>query len=71
MPSDLNPVFSRDDFARLKSAQRKLHDLLPLLDKAERCGVECDQFRALSSAIGDQLIAIEREFFADQQPQPE
>jgi len=64
------PVFDHADFDRLKSAQRKLHDLQPLLDKAEKCGVECQQFRQLSAVISEQLTAIEREFMSGREVKP-
>lgn len=62
-PGIVNP-YSRADFERLKNAQRTLSDLIPLMDKIERCGVECDTFRAVAQELQTRLGAIEREFMS-------
>lgn len=55
-------VFTRQHFDLLKDAQRKLADLLPLMDKAERCGIECAQFREVAGELGRRFESFEREF---------
>lgn len=55
-------VFTQQDVDMLKKAQRKLADLIPMLDKAERCGVDCDVYRAIVKELGDRLENVEREF---------
>lgn len=57
-------VFSADDFRLLKSLQRELHDLVPLMDASERCGMECEQSRAWAKSLSDTLSALEREFMS-------
>ena len=56
-----NP-FSREDYDKLKDAQRLIHDLQPYLDKAEACGVDCAGYRGLSEQFGTMLGMIEKEF---------
>jgi predicted DNA-binding protein (UPF0251 family) len=38
---------SAERVAQLRQAQRQLHDILPEMDAAEQCGIECQQFRSL------------------------
>lgn len=46
------------EVAKLKEAQRQLHDVLPEIDKAEECGVECQHYRELHAEVGRRLAAI-------------
>ncbi len=55
-------IFTRAHFDALKRAERDLHDLLEVLDKADRCGIECQEFRQVRDELGRRLSAIEREF---------
>lgn len=57
-------VFGREDYNRLKEAQRVLHDLQPFLDKAEACGVDCSGYRGLSEQFSGMLSSIESEFMS-------
>ncbi len=57
-----NAIFNRGHFETLKLHQRKLHDLLPQLDKMDRCGIECAEFRQVVDELGKRLEAIEQEF---------
>jgi hypothetical protein len=44
----MEPVkLSASALSKLKQAQRNIHDILPELDKAEACGIECQQYRQL------------------------
>jgi hypothetical protein len=56
-----NP-YTGEHYRRLKDAQRKLSDLLPVIDKIERCGDPCDAFREVARELADRFSAIEREF---------
>ena len=58
------PIYSRADYQRLKDTQRKIADLIPVMDKIERCGVECETFREVAKEVQDRLSAIEREFMS-------
>ena len=55
-------VFGREDYNRLKEAQRVLHALHPFLDKAEASGVDCSGYRGLSEQFSGMLSNIEAEF---------
>lgn len=57
-------VFQRRHFEQLKLAQRQLHDLLPLIDKADKCGIECAEFRQIGQELGRRLETIESEFMS-------
>lgn len=59
--NDVTP-FILADFEDLKKSQRKLADLVPLLDKAERCGTDCQVYRSIVGELGKRLESIEREF---------
>ena len=48
---------------RLKSASRKLHDVLPLLDKAEACGIDVSALRDTHKQMMDQISQYQRQFF--------
>jgi len=41
---------------------RKLHDILPDFDKAEKCGIDCSEFRQFHKELFDQLTAIKQQF---------
>lgn len=43
-------------------AQRKLHDLLPEVDKMERCGADCQQHRLEIKKLQDMLSAYVQNF---------
>jgi len=55
--------FTRKEWDELKAAQRQISDLHPTMDKAENCGVDCTEMRAIAAEILSRLSAIEREFF--------
>ena len=57
----MNP-FTRADFDLLKTEQRRLTDLLPVLDRAEQCGVECQAFREVAREFLTRLGLIEKNF---------
>lgn len=39
----------------LKQAQRALHDVLSEIDKAERCGIDCMQYRAVQQSAASSI----------------
>lgn len=58
-------IFDRRQLEQLKRAQREIHDLLPTIDAAEQCGVECSAFRQIARDLSDRLVAIEQNFMRD------
>lgn len=46
----------------IKRGQRELHDLLPLIDSAEACGIECHQHRELHNFLSERLAALLKHF---------
>lgn len=54
---------TREHFDQLKRAQRSLHDALELVDRQERCGEDCLQFRQMIDLLSKRLEAYEREYF--------
>lgn len=49
----------------LINAQRELDQILPLLEKAEACGMDCQEFRQGHAAMSGQIGAWLRNFFPD------
>ena len=49
--------------AQLKEASRILHDTLPVLDSAERCGIDVSQLRAHHENMRQQIDLYQKEFF--------
>lgn len=62
-PASFGPALTDRQFEQLKTAERKLHDLLPLFDKIEACGQDCNPFRAKMAKAAHRLSLIERNFF--------
>lgn len=61
-------IFTRKHYDDLKAAQRTIHDVLPVMDKAEACGMECREFRDRAKYLSEMLSLIEKEFMT---PPPE
>jgi len=57
-----NP-YTRHDYELLKTAQRKLHDLLPIIDKCKKCGIPCSDYESSREGMLEALLALEEEFF--------
>ena len=47
-------------YEKLKSAQTELHDLLPTIDDAEACGIECQALRGVVKSNLDVLTEMEK-----------
>lgn len=56
MAKDNKIKLPADKVADLQTAQRSLTDLLPELDKAEECGIECQELR---SHVQERLQQVE------------
>jgi hypothetical protein len=59
------PVYTMADYERLKAAQEGLQQVGQLLDKGERCGVNCSTARAIRNQMEKELNAIEVEFMSN------
>lgn len=55
-------IFNEDDVQEMKQARRTLDEVLPLMDKAEKCGIECQVFRTVRDTVAEQLVNLEKEF---------
>jgi len=60
--AELNP-FTKRDFDELKRMERRLTDMLPILDRAESCGVECQTFREVVQEFLRRFGLFESNFF--------
>lgn len=57
-------IFTKRDFDSVQDAKRTIHDLLPQLDKAEGCGIECAEIRQVAETFRNRLEAIEKQFMS-------
>ena len=60
-------IFNEDDVQEIKQARRTLDEVLPLIDKAEKCGVDCQVFREVRDQKDDELKNLEAEFMKPSQ----
>lgn len=42
----------------LREADRELHDILPELDKADQCGIECREYRRVVQEQREQISKL-------------
>lgn len=52
-------------YEMLTRAQRSLADVVPIIAKAEACGVDCQQFREGHAYLSDTITRFIREFYPD------
>lgn len=50
----------------IRNGQRSLANALPLLDTAEACGLDCQQYRAGVQELGRRLSLYQSRLFPDQ-----
>jgi hypothetical protein len=55
-------IFNRADYETLVRVERDLNEMLPLLDKADSCGVDCAVFRQQRDDLAKQLSLIKQHF---------
>lgn len=55
----------------LRKAQRDLSEMIPLMDAAEECGVDCQQYREGHAYISGRINDFLRVFFPDQVVPPD
>ena len=61
MPKRTNPL-TKADQQQVDSYLRRLNELLPELQKYERCGIDCEDRKQVISEMTERLLAIKREF---------
>ena len=47
-----------DKLEELRTAQRALNEVLPEFDKAEECGVQCQEMRTLRDQAADRISKL-------------
>jgi len=62
-----NPL-NADHYDKLVAAQRQYHDLLPEMDRAEKCGVDCQHQRAMAKKHFDAISNLLAEYFPQGRP---
>lgn len=60
-------IFTEEDVRKMKQARRTLDEVLPLIDKAESCGIACEAFKEVRDRISTQLTSLEKEFMKPSQ----
>lgn len=55
-------ILTNEQHASLIKAERDLHDVLPDMDKAEECGIDCQEFRRLHGEAMERIEALKRNF---------
>ena len=63
MPETFNLPVNLAQYQRMKDNQKRLSRVLELIDKMDRCGMDCDIIRQAAKNGIDQIQAIELEFF--------
>lgn len=58
-------VLTREQQRAVVRGLRSLHDVQPILDAAEDCGVDCSVHRQLAEALGQRLEALRRHFVGE------
>ena len=55
-------VLNKTHLELVKRAQRSLHDIRPLMDDADACGVDCQVHRKIADDFAKVLENIEKRF---------
>jgi len=69
LPESLTSPLTAAHYDTLQVASRQYHDLLHEFDRAESCGIPCQQMRSDALAHKAQIDAILREYFPHGRPQ--
>lgn len=64
----MNTFPSTQHLDRLRDAQRSINNAIPLMDQAEACGIDCQEYRQGARAMSDQIGNFIARFFPDQSP---
>ena len=60
-------LFNEEDVRETKEARKQLADVLPFMDAAEVCGVQCQAFKDVRKEMDSTLKAIESYFMKPSQ----
>lgn len=63
------PIFDANDYRTLKRLQRELYDQRQLVEKCQRCGIDCSDECAGIDGMNHFLEQIENEFFNPPPPE--
>ena len=53
---------TQEQVIALQTAQRELHDIIPEIDKAEQCGIDCQLYRQLQQEATDRISKMIEHF---------
>lgn len=56
-----------DKYRELLSAERALHDLLPEMDAAQDCGIDCQAYREIHSQAMERIAKL-KQYYAPTMP---
>jgi hypothetical protein len=55
-------TLSNERYLGLLEAERMLHDSLSEMDRAEKCGIDCDNLRSIHGAYREQIEALKTNY---------
>lgn len=58
----INP-FTEEDRQRWINAERNLERLLQFMDRAEYCGVNCEEYRTIAQTLRERFARLRQTFF--------
>ena len=67
---DIQP-FTKKDLEEILQNERRIANLLPLLQKAENCGIDCSLYRDICATQSEKLRRIRDEFMPDPELLPD
>lgn len=53
---------TQEQISELRRHQREMHDILPVFDDAEACGIDCTDFRAVREEVFNNLENLIKRF---------
>lgn len=65
MNSSASKYLNNSHLALLQQSQRQLADLIPEMDRAEQCGIDCTDFRNGHTFIQDKVATYLATYFPD------
>lgn len=61
----IKPLLTDERLERIKRVQRDMADLLPMFDKLEACGRDCQERRQAARGLQQAAIEAQRQFYPD------
>lgn len=61
-----NPI-DKEQRVRLAAAEKRLADLVELIGKCERCGLQMEEYKQAAVVLGDTIGSIHQEFIGVRQ----